>query len=46
MAKEGCPHIIEMQVQSVWSCYVYNKMVDLNDCKKCKYGKAIVVKNK
>ena len=42
--KEVCPHLYEMKVQSTWCCYMYNKNVDLNDCKKCKYGATIITK--
>lgn len=43
---EGCPHITEMQMQSIWCCYVKNAMVDQNDCKNCQYGKTTVAKLK
>lgn len=42
--KNGCPHISDMQMQSIWCCYVKNAMVDKNDCKKCKYGKILNIK--
>lgn len=38
---KGCPHIYEINCQSYWCCYIHNKMVDKNDCKKCKYGKTL-----
>lgn len=40
-SKDGCPHIKEMERQYIWCCYMYNKMVSLKDCSKCKYGKGI-----
>lgn len=39
--QKGCPHIQEIEIQSYWCCYIKNKMVDLTDCKNCKYGKTI-----
>ena len=44
MKDNGCPHITDMQMQSYWCCYIKNAMVDKNDCKKCKYGKIINLK--
>lgn len=41
--KGGCPHIVEINTQHYWCCYIKNCMVDKNDCKKCKYGKTINV---
>lgn len=42
---KGCPHIQEISMQSYWCCYIKNSMVDKNDCKKCKYGKILNIKN-
>ena len=39
--KNGCPHIQEMHQQSIWCCYIKNSMVDIKDCKKCKYEKTL-----
>lgn len=42
--KNCCPHLAEMQMQSMWCCYIQNKMVTIQDCKSCKYGRAVIVK--
>ncbi len=43
--EKGCPHLQEINNQSYWCCYIKNSMVDKNDCKECKYGKILNIKN-
>lgn len=42
-SKGGCPHVREIETQSIWCCYIKNSMVSIKDCHSCPYGKPLNV---